>query len=207
MTYDVWEHLLLDKKKGISAIYNLDQERVRTAGIDLWKHYSHKTHFLKNGWEELEKQYWTMFNEILGLSISIDNYIRLTDDFIKPVEGMLELLEELRRKGVILSICSNNTEFWFERQMKKLKLSRFMNTNNVVISSRVGVSKSSISLEMFRESIRILGVRREYCVFIDDKERNVEQALKYGIPSIIFPSHSPNGALYLKTIFEKMKIL
>ena len=131
-----------------------------------------------------------------------------TDLFIKAVNqlAMESLLSELQTKNLRLVICSDNTEFWFRRQFEKLGLQRFFAEQDCFLSSRVGVSKHSPGFEMLRAITQALGIEKSFCLFIDDRRRNVEVALTYGFVPILFPSHSPLGVDYLRALFSKLGI-
>lgn len=206
LAYDVWEHLLLDEENGIASICNLDMEQVQRAGQDLWEMFIYRTAIDENGWKGLEREYWNLFIERFHVSMSATDFIQLTDEFIRPVEGMIQLLECVLLEGVVLAICSNNTEFWARRQMDKLNLHRFFSPSRVILSSRIGVSKSSPRFEMFKAAVGALGVEKDSCVFVDDREENIQRALQFGLAGILFPSHSKYGGQYLESLLEKMGI-
>ena len=206
LAYDVWEYLLLDEENGIVSICNLNAEQVQKAGQDLWEKFAYRAAVGENGWKELEKEYWNLFIERFHLPMSANDFIQLTDKFIQPVEGMTQLLERLQSAGIDLAICSDNTEFWFKRQTDKLGLHRFFSPSKVILSSRIGVSKSSSRFEMFQAAISALRIEKDLCIFVDDREENIQQALQFGLAGIIFPSHSRCGTQYLKALLEKMGI-
>lgn len=203
LAHDVWEHLLLDEERGIAVAYSLDTDQVRSVGQDLWEKFAYRAATDDNGWEDLEVEYWNLFIQRLQLPTSVDEFIQLTDEFIRPVEGMIQLLERLHSRGIDLALCSNNTEFWFQRQKDKLNLDRFVASNRMILSNRIGVPKSSPGFEMFRAVIDALGIEKDLCIFVDDREKNIHQALEFGLSGIIFPSHSSYGALYLGSLLEK----
>jgi HAD superfamily hydrolase (TIGR01509 family) len=206
LAHDVWEHLLLDEKDGIASICNLNVEQVQRVGQNLWKQFAHRAVVKKGGAKELEEEYWKLFIEEFHLSMSVDDFVQLTDKFIQPVYGMSQLLERLYSKGIDLAICSNNTEFWFKRQMDTLDLHRFFRPTRVILSNRIGVSKSSPRFEMFQATINALGMEKNLCVFVDDRKENIQQALRFGLVGILFPSHSKYGAQYLEALLEKMGV-
>lgn len=160
----------------------------------------------QNDWIELEKEYWSLFIKRFNLSYSVEELIDLTDDFILPVKGMNSLLEKLRANGIDLAICSNNTEFWFHRQMTKLNLYKFFDSSKMIISSRVGSSKSSSDYRMFQCAVSALKIDISECLFIDDRNEAVIQAVNYGITAILFPSHSEFGSQYLTLLLQKMRV-
>ncbi len=206
LAHDVWEHLLLDEQKGIASIYNLDTGQVRRVGHDLWDKFAYRAAVGEDDWIGLEQEYWNIFIRAFNLSISANDLVQLTEEFIRPVEGMTHLLEHLQSTGGDLAICSDNTEFWFRRQMDKLGLYRFFSPSKVVLSSRTGVSKSSPHYEMFQAIINVLKAEKDSCIFVDDREENVLRALEFGLTGIIFPSHSKDGSRYLRAVLEKMGV-
>lgn len=207
LAYDVWEHLLLNKEEGLVSIYDLDLTRVQKVGRELYDEFAHRKGQGEDGWKELEEEYWNRLTDRLHLSLAPSELIQLTDRFIRPVVGMIELLECLKARAVRLAICSNNTEFWFRRQADKLGLYRFFNAENIVLSSRIGVSKSSPNFEMFRAVVNRLGIDKRNCVFVDDRIGNIVQSIKFGLAGIIFPSHSEYGAEYLGLLLVQLGIL
>lgn len=207
LAHDVWENLLLDKKEGVVARLKLDAEEVLKVAESLWNEFAHRHINEENDWEKLEREYWNTFIQHFRLSESADYFIKLTEHFIRPVPGMLELLERLQSRGIKLAICSNNTEFWFNRQTLKLNLGKFFQPRYVILSSRIGVSKSSPNFEMFNAVISALNVDKSECVFVDDREKTILHAIEFGITGIIFPSHSELGASYLESLLRRMKIL
>lgn len=206
LAYDVWEHLLLDKETGIAYKHNLDLDKTREIGEKLWEEFAYRS---TNDWKKLEEKYWTRFVSETGIEAPIDKFIETTDFFIKPIDknNMFNLLKKLKYKEISLAICSNNNEFWFNRQYDKIKLNYFFSQKNIVLSCRSGASKLSPNFEMFKDVVKILGVQKNECIFIDDRPGPIEKANEYGITSILFPSHSSSGAIYLELLFKEMNIL
>jgi FMN phosphatase YigB (HAD superfamily) len=204
LAFDVWEHLLLDKNEGIASTYNLDEQKTIQAGSVLWEQFAYQS---SSDWRQLEIDYWTQFNNLLGSTIPIGEILQLTDKFIKPVEGMAGLLEALVSQNIDLAICSNNTEFWFERQSQKLGLAKYVSPERIILSCRIGASKSSSLFEMFEKAVSSLGVSKSECVFIDDRVESISRAIEYGLPSILFPSQAQYGSQYLRLLLLAMKIL
>lgn len=204
LAYDVWEHLL----PSIASTYGLLKNEVMQVGKELWKVYECPSVALESTCRNLEQHYWESFIERfrgqLSSSITTDDLKNMTDPFIRDVnnEAMIPLLERLQSKVVHLAICSNNNEFWFKRQMEKLGLDKFFKPSNLCLSYEVGFPKSSPGFEMFTAITKALGIDNEYCLFIDDRKENIEQALKYGMAGILFPRESRCGARYLNALFK-----
>jgi HAD superfamily hydrolase (TIGR01509 family) len=206
LAYDVWENLLLDKDYGVASVFHLNAEEVYKTGQELWNLFAHRQVDTENSSSSLEREYWDLLIQRFDLLESPDYFIRWTDRFIKPVEGMVPLLEHLQASGVKLAICSDNTEFWFRRQMDSFGLCRFFSPNHTILSSRVGVSKSSPHFEMFEAVVAALDLDKEDCILIDDRNETILRGLEFGLAGIIFPSHSRQGGRYLAALLERMGI-
>ncbi len=203
LAYDVQEHLILGEN-GFASIYHLDKQRVQEEADRLWERY-----FLtySENYVGLEEEYWKELTASFNIPIDKDRRDALTDMFIRPVEGMQELLKDVCAKGIKLSICSNNTEFWFYRQAHKINLFQYIPLDQIILSSRIGKSKRSPGFEMFIAATTALGVPKNECLFVDDRLGSIRQANRYELPSIHFPPASPEGALYLRILFEALQIL
>ena len=187
LAYDVWEPLL-NRDHGVRAIYpSLDKDKLQRIGEKLWHAFAYVSETPHGDWQDLERWYWSLFIGHFNKQLedaNPDDFIRMTNKFIRRVYGMTQLLQDLR--GVRLAICSNNNEFWFRRQWDKLKLDRFFDPNKVTLSCRIGASKSSEGFEMFDAAIGTLGIPKAQCVFVDDKESNIKKAKEFGISGIHF---------------------
>jgi FMN phosphatase YigB (HAD superfamily) len=60
---------------------------------------------------------------------------------------------------------------------------------------------------MFEAAIAALKVDKGACVFADDRKSSIENAIKFGLSALLFPSHAPYGHVYLERIFQEMDIL
>lgn len=208
LAHDVWEHLLMDNKQGVLSICNLDETEVKKAGSELWEEFAYQNvKDQKDEWKKLEEEYWDRFKKRFRIEEPIDRFIEMTKNFIRPVEGMVALVETLNQKGIDLAICSNNNEFWFKRQMDELQLHRFFDPDKIILSCRVGVSKSSPNFEMFNAASDALGGDRASYAFVDDRAGNVERALQCDMVGILFPPHSKYGSKFLEVLLKNMAVL
>lgn len=209
LAHDVWEHLLLSVPNGIASKYKLSSEAVKKAGKKLWEDFDKRKVVPPDDWMSFEKEYWRKFKSEfpqLPTSVTVDSLITMSSDFILPVnaEEMDPVLARLRDQGVSLAICSNNNEFWYQRQRDKLQLDRFFPSANVTLSCHEGVTKADVKL--FYIAATKLGLQAEDCVFIDDRVDNIDRAVACGMTGILFPSGAPAGARYLDTILRKLRL-
>lgn len=191
---DVWEHLLPSRKKagGIRDKFGLDRDHVHKVGLLLWEAFAHTPEGQRTTWRELERRYWDLFIRFFWdksppQGASIDDFIDMTDSYIKLVDpGIPYLLESLQSKGLKLGICSNNNEFWFRRQFGSLKLFPYFPPAGVILSCRVGFSKSSAGYEMFDAAANAMNVPHSSCIFVDDRKENVKLAMERDMKGIHF---------------------
>lgn len=191
LAHDVWEHLLCDVPDGVASRYNLDAKFVRKTGELLWEQFAYTPQTADADWKTLEKNYWQTFIAMIWgnnqpLDVTIQTFIDESSKYIKPVDGMAPILERLTQNGIPRAICSNNTEFWLHYQMEFLDLQRFFDPQKVIVSSKVGFSKKSPGFEMFHAVTQALQCPADRCVFIDDREENIDHAKRYGMNSILF---------------------
>lgn len=191
LAYDVWENLLLDKSDGIASLHGLDADLVGKVGKLLWNAFAYTPETRGNDWRQLETRYWKSFIEFFWEKtppdgVTVDAFVDMTDTFIRPVADMESVLEDLRSRGYGLAICSNNNEFWFRRQMDKLRLHRFFSPEKTILSCRIGVAKSSPGFEMFHAAASSLGLEPSRCAFVDDRQGNVERAKELGMQGFLF---------------------
>lgn len=204
---DVLEPLFLDPVHGIAHQYGLNIDKTSEVSKDLWDKYSHGVFGTQCTWDQQEVSFWREVSERLSIPYDYDIFMHLTNKFIKPLSGMKLLLQELDNNRITLAICSNNTEFWFERQSKELEIDKLFSPKHIVLSSRVGESKKNESLKMFKQINEVLSLDKRECLFIDDRIYNINMSIRYGLTSIYFPSNNDIGCEYLRRIFVHMKIL
>ena len=103
------------------------------------------------------------------------------DEPVLEVEGMYELVEELKNAGYGIYLLSNASirqhEYW-----PKLPVSHLF--DGKVISADHGFIKPQP--EIYEICLNIFGLKAEECLFIDDVPGNIEGALCRGIAGIVF---------------------
>lgn len=211
LAHNVLEHLFFDED-GIYKKFNLSREKLETIGRRLYEEYAYRLIPETSDWRSLEKEYWKRFiNEFraeLPQSITEDNLIQLSENFVREVNSaeMSPLLEELKSKNITLAICSNNTPFWFARQKSESKLADFFSDKNIILSYQVGAPKSHSNCVMFNAVSDRIGVDKRESVFIDDRQGSISQAEKCGIRGILFDTYSPNNIKALKNVLRELGI-
>ncbi|NOY57719.1 MAG: HAD hydrolase-like protein [Calditrichaeota bacterium] len=207
LAFDIWEHAFLDPEKGLAALLTLPRAEVREVGLKMWEDFAYKAARSDAEIQMLEEQYWQQFRAHFRLQTPTNFFISTAEKFIKPVESMLPLLKKLHENKIELAICSNNTEFFHKRLIDKLDFIKYFERENKVLSSRIGYSKTSPGLEMFRQVERVVSAGKNEILLIDDRIKNIERAIEFGMNAILFPASSAKGADYLEQLFLQMGVL
>lgn len=101
----------------------------------------------------------------------------------KTVDGMVELIESLKEKGYRLYVLSNfSTDF--QAVIDRNKFDFFKLFDGVFVSCNYGVVKPE--REIYQTFLKTYGLEAKDCLFIDDKEENVEGAICAGMDGFVF---------------------
>lgn len=103
------------------------------------------------------------------------------DEPLIPIDGMYELVEELKEKGYGIYLLSNASvrqhEYW-----PRIPVSRFF--DGTLISADEHVMKPQP--EIYRLCLQRFGIKAEESFFIDDMAHNIEGALFCGLSGAVF---------------------
>lgn len=102
-------------------------------------------------------------------------------DSFRLLDGIEELLGELKARGVCMHAFSNYPVWW--RDVEEVTgLSRWLEWSFVSCDLRLRKPDP----EAYREVLRRLGVEASDCVFVDDRERNILAAQEEGMVGLHF---------------------
>ena len=130
------------------------------------------------------KEYFDKLLKTVNSSVKRENlkkaYKEAYINNTKINENMLKLAKELHKRYNLICITNTN-EFH-----KKINESRglFKEFDNVFSSFELGKIKNTKNI--FIEVLEKLNLNAEDCIFIDDKEENIEIARSVGVNSILF---------------------
>ncbi len=117
------------------------------------------------------------------------------EDPILPMEGMEDLIRELKGMGYGIYLLSNASlrqhEYW-----PRIPGSEFFDGTFVSCDHRLLKPQP----EIYREMLKKFRLKGEECVFIDDIPANIEGASLCGIPGIIFHGDVPALRRQLKAL-------
>lgn len=107
---------------------------------------------------------------------------RYDETMAGPIPGTVEILAELRERGVPLYALSNWSAETFPRARARFPFLQWF--RGIVISGALRVAKPD--LEIYRHLLETYRLRAEDTVFIDDAPRNVEAAASLGMHALRF---------------------
>lgn len=128
-------------------------------------------------WRRLIEQSGSSADPIATAHLWTDNYLEGNP----LIQGMLELVENLKKAGYKVGILSN-----IDPEHAKINYGRgiFEHFDTVLLSDEIHARKPEA--EAFDELCRRLGVSLSELVFIDDTPENVSGASKLGVTAIQF---------------------
>lgn len=117
---------------------------------------------------------------------AVHSLVSLWDEPMLPVEGMAELLEELKAKGYGIYLLSNAS---IRQHVYWPKIPGWQFFDGKLISADENVMKPHP--DFYRTALSRFQLDPEECFFIDDVPANIEGALYCGIPGAVFHKDVP----------------
>ena len=173
---------------------------VLTNGWDFYGRKAAAEHF-KINLDDFEARHDKIYQDSEKGFISLNDYVDKVvfyekrnfgkEDFIqfmkgrsKPQKNSIEVLEKLAGKGKYFLATINNESYELnQHRIQKNKLNKYF---KVFFSSGfLGVRKPEPRI--FQTALNVSQKKPEECLFIDDREENIEEAGKQGINTIHLP--------------------
>jgi putative hydrolase of the HAD superfamily len=130
-------------------------------------------------------QFYELASEKLQAEISFEDFYLMYNDIFSinpPVLNLLKKLKSLHR--LILLSNTDVMRFGFIKQ----RFPEILIFDDYVLSFEVGRIKPDPHI--YRVALEKAEAKAEECVFIDDREENIEGARQMGINSILFQDHA-----------------
>lgn len=127
-----------------------------------------------------EFQQW--LEELTGKKLDKEALRQASGDIFTPNEPMIELLKELKGRGVRIIVVSNTCEphiDFIEKNFDVLEL-----FDDHVYSFRIRAAKPDARI--FREAVKRAGGSAERCFYVDDVSAYVDAASVQGIDGVVF---------------------
>ncbi|MFL5860141.1 MAG: HAD family hydrolase [Solirubrobacteraceae bacterium] len=124
---------------------------------------------------------------------------RRTEEMVGgPIEGTVEILRELRGRGLRLYALTNMEAHTYPQRRERYEFLRWF--DGTVVSSAEGIIKPDPRI--FRRLLERYELEAASTMMIDDSERNIEAARALGMPTVLFKT--PEG---LRGALEEVGVL
>jgi epoxide hydrolase-like predicted phosphatase len=144
----------------------------------------HPLYELERG-ELSEAEFTAIVQAQLPDEIQLEGFRDIYFSHLHANEPMIELMRELRRRGLRMAMLTNNVREWEPLWRAKLPVDEIFEV--VVDSAFVGMRKPERAI--YELTLERLGdVRAEECVFVDDVDVNCATATELGMTAVHYVS-------------------
>jgi len=129
-----------------------------------------------------DDEFWRAALERVGVTAGPEDHE--IESYLVPVAGTLELARQLRARGLLVGILSNDSREMARARRRKHGFDEVFDP--ILISSEIGQLKPGPGI--YDHALAHLGLAGERCLFVDNREENVEGARRRGMRAIRFTS-------------------
>lgn len=140
-------------------------------------------------WDETDRGVWSneeILAAFIGKAPEYETEIRKfwgnLDLAVRPFSYVKDWITELKEQGYHLYILSNYGEWTYQKTKEALSFEQKM--DGALFSYRVKCIKPD--QKIYQTLLQMFGLKAEECVFLDDREENIEGARQAGIHGIVF---------------------
>lgn len=159
----------------IAGINGLDPDKFFEKARDL----IHSTGYLTG--HNDESFYWKTVRDQTGIKMNDAELRNNILDRFNLRSWMMDIVDQLGKNHIRVAILSDQTD-WLDELNKRDRF--FHKFEKVFNSYHLGKSKRDISL--FSDVLRIMNVRPDEAMFVDDTEGHIERAVSLGINIILY---------------------
>jgi len=131
----------------------------------------------------------TIFGQPLSIHMLTKEQIKVyreqAPQFMPALQAGVTILHQVRERGFRTYVLSNMLEDWY--QMLYRKHAFFAQFDGVVLSCRAGSAKPDLAI--YQVLLKTYGLKPEECLFLDDKEDNINAGKRLGIDGIVFKDY------------------
>ncbi len=101
-----------------------------------------------------------------------------------PIKGVVDLLREIRNRGIMLAVVSSSSHSWVDGWLEKLELTEFF----IEVICRGDAPKIKPAPDLYLAAAEKLGVEPEKCLVIEDSLNGLLSASAAGMRTWIVPN-------------------
>ena len=154
-------------------------------------------------WDKLDKGIITNEEALLGIKSRLPERLwELADKIyynwvynIPEIDGMSELIDYIKSKGIKVYLLSNISNY-FAEHVNEIPILKKL--DGLVMSGPIGIVKPS--QEIFSHLCQKFDILPSESIFIDDRNDNIEGARQFGITGYVFDGSSEKLKSYLEEI-------
>lgn len=128
------------------------------------------------------EEFWRQAKEKLGIDAPMNELALIWLNGYVPIEGMVEIVKELKENGYEIMYLSNNVQERIDYLEDRYKFLQYFNSG--VFSHIAGIRKPNPKI--YELVLQKASNPAESCVYIDDKSSLLEEANKLGMSTIAF---------------------
>ena len=131
---------------------------------------------------------WREVIAMLGLRGELNDYLRRFDNVLldclrrprPPLPGVVELLDELERRGVLAAIATSSWRTWYDAAMESCGLDgRF----HAVVTADI-IEHAKPAPDTYRRAAELLGVPAAQCIAVEDTPPGIAAAKAAGMYAV-----------------------
>jgi beta-phosphoglucomutase-like phosphatase (HAD superfamily) len=174
LTVDPWESLVLTPRRGIADRLDLDRALVERVGSDLWQIHARSV--------TSEEMYWQQFAQRVSAYISPALLAEAERELLVTTPDALRMVECLRAGGRPWGLITNNTAFWYPKQLALLGMTH-SEPQWQFTSFAAGTVKDDTPglFDLAARTVDPAGT-----IIIDDRLHNVERARVCGFQATMY---------------------
>jgi FMN phosphatase YigB (HAD superfamily) len=181
---DPWQSLLLTPGRGLADRLGLKRAEVERVGEALWSSFSIRT--------SREEVYWAELAELLRIDLPSPFIAELEDELLYANPVAPELLGQIRERGILIGVISDNTSFWFPKQAALVTLDHFVERDRVFVSYKLGMRKRDTP-GLFE--IAAQQVDKRTTLVVDDRTSNIDHAGLCGFRTLRYSMQDPDTSI------------
>ena len=142
-------------------------------------------------------EFYEAFKKEFNLNLDFDTFVKIWCDVFAPIPGMEEIFRKVKARYPVGLLSDTDELHWnyCRQQYPFLK-----SIEKPTLSFEIGALKPEATC--YLRAAQNVGFKPHECLFIDDREINVQGAQKVGMPAVLF-----TGPEQLLRDFKKLGVL